>query len=334
VQLHIFFDFVQPILKHSFGSIFFKEKTFNNNIHKKQNKKSLPPEKREKSLPPIIQPEKREKSLPPIIQPEKPLPPVQQTKKPSKLTAIPVKSTPSKKIKNKKKINKTKSKKSLKFNLHKLTNYFFKSIGRIIYAGDGIAKVKYLYKVKVGELIKIINRTKKKTKLLPAMALNLNADSVDIVIFGDAKYVSVGQLVFGTGNILNVPTGAQLLGRVVNGIGHAIDGKGIINVQKQNYSLVDIKAPGIIPRKSVHEPLLTGIKAIDSMIPIGKGQRELIIGDRQTGKTTIAIDTILNQQTISYHKSNEKVYCIYVAIGQKKSSIAHLVYLLKKKKSN
>jgi len=216
------------------------------------------------------------------------------------------------------------------------TNEYFSSVGRVCATADGVGNVKHLYNVRVGELVKVannvdINANHVKTLPIPAMALNLNDNSVDIVIFGDSNLVSVGSLVFGTGNIVNVPTGAQLLGRIVDGIGQPVDGKGRIKVPKLNYSIVDVKAPGIIPRQSVSQPLLTGTKAVDSMIPIGRGQRELIIGDRQTGKTTIAIDTILNQRTICFHSVREKVYCIYVAIGQKKSSVAHLVHLLKRK---
>ena len=216
------------------------------------------------------------------------------------------------------------------------TKFFFSAIGRIFYTADGVAKVKYLYKVRVGELVKVVGKKllstgKKRQPHLPAMALNLNPTSVDIVVFGNPNKVSVGRLVFGTGNIVNVPTGSQMLGRVVDGVGQPVDGKGRIKIPRKNFAIVDVKAPGIIPRYSVHEPLITGIKAIDSMIPIGKGQRELIIGDRQTGKTTIAVDTVLSQRLNSRYAKRQKVYCVYVAIGQKKSSVAHLVHLLKRK---
>lgn len=216
------------------------------------------------------------------------------------------------------------------------TKIFFNTIGRVIYTADGVAKVKHLYRVRVGELVKVMGKRRCvnnniKMKNLPAMALNLNPNSVDLVVFGDPNYISVGRLVFTTGDIVTVPTGRQLLGRVVDGIGHAIDGKGRIKVPKRNYVVADSKAPGIVPRRSVKEPLLTGIKAVDSMIPIGKGQRELIIGDRQTGKTTIAIDTILNQGAVHFRNSREKVYCIYTSIGQKRSSVAQLTHLLKRK---
>ena len=214
--------------------------------------------------------------------------------------------------------------------LFKLKKAFRKSTGRIISTGDGIAKVKYMNKVKAGELVRII--VAKKISL-SAMAMNLNPDTVDIVVFGSMGAVRAGQLVIGTGKIVNVPIGRKLLGRAIDALGNPIDGLGRIKITEKNRSLADIKAPGIIPRQSVREPLLTGLKAIDSLIPVGKGQRELIIGDRQTGKTTIAIDTIINQKNLIYRTTREKVYCVYVAIGQKRSSIAQLVNLLHKKKA-
>lgn len=196
--------------------------------------------------------------------------------------------------------------------------------GLITRTGDGIASIRFLSGVQAGELVNVTTQT----ATIPAMALNLNPSSTDIVIFGDDYKVAVGDLVIGTGKIINVPTGSQLLGRVLDGLGNAIDGLAEPEVASENYIAVDTKAPGIMPRQSVNRPLLTGIKAVDSMIPIGKGQRELIIGDRQTGKTTIAIDTILNQGLVTYQDAKELVYCIYVGVGQKRSSIAHLARLL------
>jgi F-type H+-transporting ATPase subunit alpha len=160
------------------------------------------------------------------------------------------------------------------------------------------------------------------------MTLNLEEDNVGIVIFGDDRTIREGDTVKRTGDIVDVPVGKELLGRVVDGLGEPIDGKGPINAKQR--SLIEVKAPGIIPRKSVHEPMQTGIKAIDTLIPVGRGQRELIIGDRQTGKTAIIIDTIINQKKINDAATNdsEKLYCIYVSVGQKRSSVAQFVKLL------
>ncbi len=159
------------------------------------------------------------------------------------------------------------------------------------------------------------------------MALNLEADNVGVVIFGDDKNIREGDTVSRTGSIVDVPVGKGLLGRVVDALGNPIDGKGpLVDVTRTR---VEVKAPGIIPRKSVHEPMQTGIKAIDSLIPIGRGQRELIIGDRQTGKTAVIIDTIINQKPINASgDESKKLYCIYVAIGQKRSTVAQLVKTL------
>ncbi|MEC9392734.1 MAG: F0F1 ATP synthase subunit alpha [Pseudomonadota bacterium] len=190
-------------------------------------------------------------------------------------------------------------------------------IGQVLSVGDGIARVYGLDNIEAGEMVDFPGEIK-------GMALNLEEDNVGVVIFGDDTDIKEGDTVKRTGAIVEVPTGKELLGRVVDALGNPIDGKGPINVSSS--ARVDIKAPGIIPRKSVNEPMQTGLKAIDSLIPIGRGQRELIIGDRQTGKTAIAIDTILNQKEINKSDDeSEKLYCIYVAIGQKRSSVAQIV---------
>ncbi len=189
--------------------------------------------------------------------------------------------------------------------------------GQVVSVGDGIATVYGLDKVQAGEMVEFESGLK-------GMTLNLNRDSVGIVIFGDDRSVKEGETVRRTGTIVEVPTGRGMLGRVVDGLGNPIDGKGPLKDVKM--SRVEVKAPGIIARKSVHEPMSTGIKSIDALIPIGRGQRELIIGDRQTGKTAIAIDTILNQRPA--HKGTDeskKLYCIYVCIGQKRSTVAQVV---------
>jgi len=194
-------------------------------------------------------------------------------------------------------------------------------VGQVLNVGDGIARVYGLDDVQAGEMVEFSEGTK-------GMALNLETENVGVVIFGDDSNIKEGDLVKRTKSIVDVPVGKSLLGRVVDGLGNPIDGKGDID-KKANRRRVEIKAPGIIPRKSVSEPMQTGLKAIDSLIPVGRGQRELIIGDRQTGKTAIAIDTIINQREIN--KSNEeskKLYCIYVAIGQKRSSVAQIVKTL------
>ena len=187
----------------------------------------------------------------------------------------------------------------------------FKSdeVGTVTSVGDGIAKVYGLDKAMAGELVSFDSG-------VFGLVLNLEEDSVGVAIFGADDLVLEGDKVKRTGEIAKVGVGDQMLGRVVDGLGTAIDGKG--DVETDNSMPVEIKAPGVIVRKSVHEPLQTGIKAIDSMIPIGRGQRELILGDRQTGKTAIAVDTIINQK-------GKNVYCIYVAIGQKQSTVAQVV---------
>ena len=192
-------------------------------------------------------------------------------------------------------------------------------VGRVLSVGDGIARVYGLDNVQAGEMVEFPGGIR-------GMALNLEADNVGIVIFGSDRDIKEGDTVKRTKAIVDVPVGDELLGRVVDGLGNPIDGKGPIKTA--NRSIADVKAPGIIPRKSVHEPMATGLKAVDSMIPIGRGQRELIIGDRQTGKTAVALDAILNQK--SYNDAagddeSKKLYCIYVAVGQKRSTVAQLV---------
>ena len=193
-------------------------------------------------------------------------------------------------------------------------------VGEVLSVGDGIARVHGLDQVQAGEMVEFPGGIK-------GMALNLEVDNVGIVIFGDDRYIKEGDTVKRTGDIVDVPVGKDLLGRVVDALGNPIDGKGPIVTDDR--ARVEVKAPGIIPRKSVHEPVQTGLKAIDALIPIGRGQRELIIGDRQTGKTAVIIDTIINQRTVNESDDElEKLYCIYVAIGQKRSTVAQLVKTL------
>ena len=193
-------------------------------------------------------------------------------------------------------------------------------VGQVLSVGDGIARVYGLDNVQAGEMVEFTNG-------IQGMALNLEIDNVGIVIFGDDKDIHEGDVVKRTGDIVEVPVGKELLGRVVDALGNPIDGKGPIKAKDNGR--VDIKAPGIMPRKSVHEPMQTGLKAIDALIPIGRGQRELIIGDRQTGKTAIALDTILNQKSVNAtDDESAKWYCVYAAMGQKRSSVAQLVKIL------
>ncbi|MDP6258009.1 MAG: F0F1 ATP synthase subunit alpha [Rhodospirillales bacterium] len=194
-------------------------------------------------------------------------------------------------------------------------------VGQVLSVGDGIARIYGLDKVQAGEMVEFPGGIR-------GMTLNLEEDNVGVVIFGDDRNIKEGDTVKRTGDIVDVPVGKVLLGRVVDALGDPIDGKGPIDASER--SLIEVKAPGIIPRKSVHEPMQTGLKAIDSLIPIGRGQRELIIGDRQTGKTAIIVDTILNQKKVNDTAADdsEKLYCIYVAIGQKRSSVAQLVKVL------
>ncbi len=193
-------------------------------------------------------------------------------------------------------------------------------VGQVLSVGDGIARVYGLDNVQAGEMVEFPGGVR-------GMALNLETDNVGVVIFGSDQNIREGDTVKRTGAIVEVPVGKELLGRVVDGLGNPIDGKGPIKA-KQN-ARVDVKAPGIIPRKSVHEPMSTGLKAIDALIPIGRGQRELVIGDRQTGKTAVVLDTFLNQKSINESDNeSEKLYCIYVAIGQKRSTVAQFVKVL------
>ncbi|HXF90262.1 MAG TPA: F0F1 ATP synthase subunit alpha [Xanthobacteraceae bacterium] len=193
-------------------------------------------------------------------------------------------------------------------------------VGQVLSVGDGIARVYGLDNVQAGEMVEFENGVR-------GMALNLEVDNVGIVIFGNDREIKEGQTVKRTRSIVDVPVGKGLLGRVVDALGNPIDGKGPIKAEKR--SRVDVKAPGIIPRKSVHEPMATGLKAIDALIPIGRGQRELIIGDRQTGKTAIILDTIINQKPLNQTNDERiKLYCIYVAVGQKRSSVAQFVKVL------
>ncbi|MBW0001883.1 MAG: F0F1 ATP synthase subunit alpha [Hyphomicrobiales bacterium] len=193
-------------------------------------------------------------------------------------------------------------------------------VGQVLSVGDGIARCYGLDKVQAGEMVEFENGTR-------GMALNLESDNVGIVIFGSDQEIKEGQTVKRTGAIVDVPVGKGLLGRVVDALGNPIDGKGPITASERRR--VDVKAPGIIPRKSVHEPMATGLKAIDALIPIGRGQRELIIGDRQTGKTAVALDTILNQKPLNAgNDESQKLYCVYVAVGQKRSTVAQFVKVL------
>ena len=193
-------------------------------------------------------------------------------------------------------------------------------VGQVLSVGDGIARCYGLDQVQAGEMVEFESGTR-------GMALNLEQDNVGIVIFGSDREIAEGQTVKRTGSIVDVPVGKALLGRVVDALGNPIDGKGPIATTERRR--VDVKAPGIIPRKSVHEPMATGLKAIDALIPIGRGQRELIIGDRQTGKSAIVLDTILNQKPLNQQSDESiKLYCVYVAVGQKRSTVAQFVKTL------
>ena len=192
-------------------------------------------------------------------------------------------------------------------------------VGRVLSVGDGIARVYGLDNIQAGEMVEFPGGIR-------GMALNLEADNVGVVIFGSDRDIKEGDTVKRTNAIVDVPAGDELLGRVVDGLGNPIDGKGPIKASKR--LIADVKAPGIIPRKSVHQPMATGLKSVDAMIPIGRGQRELIIGDRQTGKTAVALDTILNQKSYNEAAGDDeakKLYCVYVAVGQKRSTVAQLV---------
>ena len=199
--------------------------------------------------------------------------------------------------------------------------------GKVITIGDGIANVAGLYKIKSGEMVKFLPSN------LSGMALNLEKDVVGIVVFGNDREIKEGDTVQGTGEIINIPTGKNLLGRTVNALGLPIDG--LNPITKNNMKSIDLKAPGILARESVSEPVITGLKAIDSLVPIGRGQRELIIGDRQTGKSAVAVDAIINQSVIKSpfqidNRANEnKLFCIYVSVGQKRSTVAQIIRTLK-----
>ena len=193
-------------------------------------------------------------------------------------------------------------------------------VGQVLSVGDGVARVYGLDKVQAGEMVEFPGGIR-------GMALNLESDNVGVVIFGDDRSIKEGDLVKRTGAIVDVPIGRGMLGRVVDGLGNPIDGKGPL--KDVTRSRVEVKAPGIIPRRSVHEPVQSGLKAIDALVPVGRGQRELIIGDRQTGKTAVAIDTILNQKAVNAGSDeSKKLYCVYVAIGQKRSTVAQIVKTL------
>lgn len=193
-------------------------------------------------------------------------------------------------------------------------------VGQVLSVGDGIVRVHGLDNVKVGEMVTFACGMR-------GMALDLRSDNVGVVIFGSDREVKEGDIVKRTGDIVDVPVGKELLGRVVDALGNPIDGKGPINGSERRR--VDVKAPGIIPRQSVHEPMQTGLKAVDALIPIGRGQRELIIGDRQTGKTAVVLDAILNQRAVNdSEEESQKLYCVYVAIGQKRSTVARFVKAL------
>ncbi|WP_157018402.1 F0F1 ATP synthase subunit alpha [Mesorhizobium xinjiangense] len=196
-------------------------------------------------------------------------------------------------------------------------------VGQVLSVGDGIARVYGLDNVQAGELVEFPGGIK-------GMALNLESDNVGVVIFGSDRNIKEGDTVKRTGAIVDVPVGPGLLGRVVDALGNPIDGKGPIKAAERRR--VDVKAPGIIPRKSVHEPMSTGLKAVDALIPVGRGQRELIIGDRQTGKTAIVLDTFLNQKPLNDgDDESQKLYCVYVAVGQKRSTVAQFVKVLEER---
>ena len=190
-------------------------------------------------------------------------------------------------------------------------------VGQVLSVGDGIARIYGLDNVQAGEMVEFADGSK-------GMALNLESENVGVVIFGDDRNIKEGDTVKRTGNIVDTPVGKELLGRVVDGLGNPIDGKGPLDKSVKK-SRVEVKAPGIIPRQSVSEPMQTGLKSIDSLVPVGRGQRELIIGDRQTGKTAVAIDAIINQKKINESgDEKQKLYCIYVAIGQKRSTVRQI----------
>lgn len=211
---------------------------------------------------------------------------------------------------------------NIKYNNNNATLNKYQETGTVTYTGDGIATIKGLTNVQAGELLLI------QPNNVAGLALNLNTNSVDVVLFGDNRLVACGNTVTRQNKLVSIPTGRQMLGRVVDALGNALDNVKAA-ISQTNVLPVDIKAPGIIPRRSVHEPMLTGVKAVDTILPIGKGQRELIIGDRQTGKTAIVIDTFLNQKKIIFQNSKQMVYCIYVAIGLRKANVNRLAHFFK-----
>jgi F-type H+-transporting ATPase subunit alpha len=219
-------------------------------------------------------------------------------------------------------------KKVIKTSLEKFSCYSYR--GRVITIGDGIATVAGLYKIQSGEMVEFI------PSKIKGMALNLDKEKVGVVIFGNDREIKENDVVKCTGKLLSVPVGKQLLSRTVDPLGNYLDGLNSEPQSQQEYRHIDIKAPGITARQSVYEPVITGLKCIDSLVPIGRGQRELIIGDRQTGKTAVAVDTMINQSVIKSpfqidsRKDNEKLFCIYVCVGQKRSTVAQLVGTLKR----
>lgn len=206
-------------------------------------------------------------------------------------------------------------------------NEGFNEVGVVLSIGDGIARVRGLESVRAGELVIFFPSE------IKGMALNLEKDIVGVVVFGNDREVQQGNFVLGTENIVDINVGRSLLGRVIDALGNPIDGK-VLDVENLEQQRVEVKAPGIMPRQSVREPMQTGLKAVDSMVPVGRGQRELVIGDRQTGKTAITVDTIINQSFLNNLEINEtgsgaqKLYCVYVAIGQKRSTVAQIVTAL------
>tara|TARA_R110001592_G_scaffold275133_3_gene542168 strand:- start:10561 stop:12129 length:1569 start_codon:yes stop_codon:yes gene_type:complete len=197
-----------------------------------------------------------------------------------------------------------------------------KNVGEVLDVKDGVATIYGLYDIKAGEVVDFIGSK------IKGLALNLNVETVQTVIFGNDRLIKEGDKVKASGALLELPVHSKFLGRVINPLGVPLDGKG--NIKAKKFNLIEIKAPGIVTRKSIHEPMQTGVKCIDSLVPIGKGQRELIIGDRQTGKTTIAIDSIINQK-LSNYKYKTHTHCVYVAIGQKRSIVAQIANILQKK---
>jgi len=208
----------------------------------------------------------------------------------------------------------------------------WKEIGHVISMGDGVARIIGLTKLQAGEFVTFVtkNNTGIKDQAVTGIALNLENKTVSVAIFGNERLVSQGTEVHRGLRLVSVPTGEILLGRVIDALGNAIDGRGALNVPSNDYSPIEVKAPGIITRQTINQPVQTGITSIDSMIPIGRGQRELIIGDRQTGKTAIAVDAIINQKSLHLTKDSNRIYCIYVAIGQKRATVIQIVERLRK----